>query len=525
MLKTLNVLKSNSFNNIKKKKYINNFLKKRNNSTAIIFNKRIKKNQNESNNINNSGSSTEKFDTKELYDMNFLQVYNLKRNKKSSDNENDKENENEYNKCMKYYFGKNFFVPKNIEKKYIELIKKNNNIQNDIPILPKEKNLFTQNPLLLEGRELNNYYSYYSTNKNNNNLFYSNKHIDFINKEKMYVEKALKEIQKKRNKKSINFKKSNKLKFLGLDEIDINNPINNEIDSTSENKSNSSKKNEKVLSLILNNKNNKKMNYTFFIREKKKLKNEIQDIKNTIHNTIDLGDIEKQRKKSRISLFIKKYNHKSMEKIFGNRNNIFTASKIGNNLNLNTNYNTLKKGSKSNFFYLTKEKNGKFILKNKLFSLKGYNYLLHDKNKINNINKKIEKIIEKENDFNILKNILLNETNQEKFLEILNNSNIKDISTRDLIYIAEIYKSKFDDRDTNIKNHFLDKTNDFNINTNREIFNLINHFEKKSKSIEKKLNYKKYLKTFQNLDKKILKIKNSFVKNRINTYINEALKE
>ena len=218
MSTVINYFNSKSRNSSNKK------YKKNNNSTTIIYIHKRKraKNSTEPNNIDNSSSDSsnpEKMDKEQLFNNKFLETYN---NFSVDKNMFKNEKINFYNKC---YLRKKFLIPKKIEKIYEDQMKIDKNIANDIPILSVEKNLFKQNPLLLDGKDLNNYYSYYLPKKNSDNLSYSNKQINFINKEKLCIEKALRLIQKKKHYMSVSNKSSKKLNFLGLDinDIDFNN--------------------------------------------------------------------------------------------------------------------------------------------------------------------------------------------------------------------------------------------------------------------------------------------------------------
>ena len=511
MSTVINYFNSKSRNSTNKK------YKKSNNSTTIIYTHKRKKpkNSTEPNNIDNSSSDSsnpEKMDKDELFNNKFLETYN---NFSVDKNLFKNEKINFYNKCN---LRKKFLIPKKIEKIYENQMKIDKNIANDIPLLSIEKNLFKQNPLLLDGKDLNNYYSYYLPNKNIDNLSYSNKQINFINKEKLCIEKALRIIQKKKHYMSMSNKSSKKLNFLGLDlnDIDFNKKKKESLKSKSVQKYNTLKKLNKELSPILKNKKHKNINIlnSLYLKyEKDKLKKEIRTLKNSINKTIDIENFNAQRKKSlKIrNLCINNYNDKSLKKMLENQN------KISNSTEKENNKLKLKIPNRNNpFLFITdKNKESKSQLRNKFFSLNGFNYL-------NSFKKtKKEKTYKTINNLN---SMLSNENNQEQFLDKLQNSKLSTIPNESLIVIAKLYMSKFSENNANLTELFSNKTNSFNINTNIEIYNLINHFQKKSKAINMTHKYKKFFQSINEIDKKMLKIKNNFIKNRINTYINEAIK-
>ena len=511
MSTVINYFNSKSRNSSNKK------YKKNNNSTTIIYIHKRKraKNSTEPNNIDNSSSDSsnpEKMDKEQLFNNKFLETYN---NFSVDKNMFKNEKINFYNKC---YLRKKFLIPKKIEKIYEDQMKIDKNIANDIPILSVEKNLFKQNPLLLDGKDLNNYYSYYLPKKNSDNLSYSNKQINFINKEKLCIEKALRLIQKKKHYMSVSNKSSKKLNFLGLDinDIDFNNKKKESLKSKSVQKYKTLKKISEELSPILKNKKHKNLatlNSLYLKYEKNKLKKEIKTLKNSINKTIDIENLNAQKRKSiKIrNLCINNYNDKSLKKILKNQN------KVNNSTEKENDKLKLKITNRNNpFLFITdKNKEKKNHLRNKFFSLNGFNYL--------NSYKKPKK----EKTYKTISNLnsmLSNENNQEQFLDKLQNSKLSTIPNENLIDIAKLYMSKFSENNTNLIELFSNKTSSFNINTNIEIYNLINHFQKKSKSINITHKYKKFFQSINELDRKMLKIKNNFIKNRINTYINEAIK-
>ena len=92
-----------------------------------------------------------------------------------------------YTKTKKYY-------PTKVEETFKDLILQYKNNDYKIPDLSDKKNLFNKNPLLLVGRELDQFYQYNekirSSDKNPKNKL-SRKHINFIKKEILFMEKMV----------------------------------------------------------------------------------------------------------------------------------------------------------------------------------------------------------------------------------------------------------------------------------------------------------------------------------------------
>ena len=96
--------------------------------------------------------------------------------------------------------------PTKVEETFKDLISHYKSNEYKIPDLSEKKNLFNQNPLLLVGRDLNYYYMYNDKNKKNNKKQKLNKkHVNFIQKEMVFMEKMIKknsEINESKNRES-----------------------------------------------------------------------------------------------------------------------------------------------------------------------------------------------------------------------------------------------------------------------------------------------------------------------------------
>lgn len=91
-----------------------------------------------------------------------------------------------YDKTKKLY-------PTKVEETFKDLIYQYRINDYKIPDLSDKKNLFNQNPLLLVGRDLDQYYMYSDKIKNNNNKKnkLNRKHVNFIKKEMIFMEKMI----------------------------------------------------------------------------------------------------------------------------------------------------------------------------------------------------------------------------------------------------------------------------------------------------------------------------------------------
>ena len=96
--------------------------------------------------------------------------------------------------------------PTKVEETFKDLINQYQNNDYKIPDLSEKKNLFNQNPLLLVGRELDHYYMYNDKSKKNNKKIKINKkHVNFIQKEMIFMEKMIKkntDINESKNRES-----------------------------------------------------------------------------------------------------------------------------------------------------------------------------------------------------------------------------------------------------------------------------------------------------------------------------------
>ena len=116
-----------------------------------------------------------------------------------------------YEKTKKLY-------PTKVEETFKDLIYQYRINDYKIPDLSDKKNLFNQNPLLLVGRDLDQYYMYCNKIKNNSNTKYklNRKHINFIKKEMTFMEKMISknnDIHNKNNKSKDNLYKDDSIDY------------------------------------------------------------------------------------------------------------------------------------------------------------------------------------------------------------------------------------------------------------------------------------------------------------------------
>lgn len=116
-----------------------------------------------------------------------------------------------YEKTKKLY-------PTKVEETFKDLIHQYRINDYKIPDLSDKKNLFNQNPLLLVGRDLDQYYMYSDKIKKNSNSKYklNRKHINFIKKEMIFMEKMISknnDIRSKNNRSKDNSYKDDDIDY------------------------------------------------------------------------------------------------------------------------------------------------------------------------------------------------------------------------------------------------------------------------------------------------------------------------
>ena len=136
----------------------------------------------------NKDKSLSSFKTNKSYNL----YYSSKHKKEKAFLTEQIKDENKY--FVQLYEKTKKIYPTKVEETFKDLILQYRNNDYKIPDLSDKKNLFSQNPLLLVGRDLDQYYMYNEKNINKISKKHkmNKKHVNFIKKEMIYMEKFLK---------------------------------------------------------------------------------------------------------------------------------------------------------------------------------------------------------------------------------------------------------------------------------------------------------------------------------------------
>ena len=359
-----------------------------------------------------------------------------------------------------------------------------------------KSNIFSRSPLLLEHKELDNYYLGLKYNKLKTDALnkYKQKYLLFLNKENKSLilsksllrHKSLKNVLEEENKKiNKNFSCSN---F----------EINDKFEKININCRNNVYNNREI--------NNKKI-------YKEKLKKEIKEDQNIIKKLIQTDKYLNSNIKSNRILFTSNLTPKrlSIPKLELNKINI-------NNIPINKIYFSSKRKKTENNFsrnFLTNKSYRNFS-STRRSSFSGSNKInlikINNPYHINVIN-----LFKKNNiNSNVILNNLLKEKNKSKFLEELQKINITKFSKKQLEILINYYcKTFLKFNDKKIKNILNTKNTDID----KEVFLLINNFVKKNNKISYNKNIKKEnnslsYKIIKDLDEKAFKLQRALVKNK-----------
>ena len=236
--------------------------------------------------------------------------------------------------------------PTKVEETFKDLILQYKNNDYKIPDLSDKKNLFNQNPLLLVGRELEQFYMYNEKHKNKdtkNKERLNRKHVNFIKKEMLFMEKVINknnEINKKsennltnnddieKNDDQINYRKE-KVNYFLIDSVwDKINETKLKQKSLEQNK----KKNERL----------KKMNKSQKIIKNNKI-NQSLDIVNIINN-----DNKKEKINIHSYITLNKYTNSNNKNRKNNNNLKNINSKCTLNNKTTSNFKSINSKSKLN---------------------------------------------------------------------------------------------------------------------------------------------------------------------------------
>ena len=370
--------------------------------------------------------------------------------------------------------------PTKVEETFKDLINQYQNNDYKIPDLSEKKNLFNQNPLLLVGRELDHYYMYNDKSKKNNKKIKINKkHVNFIQKEMIFMEKMIKkntDINESKNRES----------SYGYDDLDY--------------------KPEKTNILMVDSvwdkiKNQKKKQKQILIYEKRKQIERKNTFKSSKNFNFDLSN-------------------KSIDKIDGGKKK---GNKIINNYNLFNNYMENKKYLKLNSInnlttYNRNNSNSQTSTNNNDSTIKIFRRNLLNMNLIKKIeeNNKIQKEIEKIEKTSINKS--LNRNKHKSIVEDIHSSHILTKKFPFLIKYNKIEKDDSKDKeeeeeefiinsDKSINKKNKRKTNIFRNNQLEEIkkLDIIERKTSQNPTLNKLLkerNPKKYLETLSKVNLK-----------------------
>ena len=465
--------------------------------------------------------------------------------------------------------------PTKVEETFKDLINLYQNNDYKIPDLSEKKNLFNQNPLLLVGRELDHYYMYNEKNKKHNKKQKLNrKHVNFIQKEMLFMEKMI--------KKNTEFNESkNRESSYGIDDLDYKPEKTNllMVDSVWD-KIKSQKKKQKQLLIYEQKKQIERKNTLY-----KSSKNFNFDL--SVEKSTDINDDNGKKKGNKIinnyNLFNSYKNNKNKNKNYfklnstnnmtsfnNNRNNSISQTSTNNNdstikkfkhnlLNvnliqkieennkiqkeiekiekteINQNLNENKRKSIADEIHPSSifTKKFPFLIKynkierddskekeeeeNTIFNDKSLNIKNKKKtnifrnDKIDDI-KKIDKI-ERKTSQNITLNKLLKERNPQKYLESLSKVNLKTFNLDEI----EILMKNYCEKVLGYKKKDIDKI----VNVQKEGENVYQTIENiisktKKKSLENYNNKKDIKKSLQEVNNSIFNLKRKFIFGKTN---------
>ena len=301
-----------------------------------------------------------------------------------------------YSKTKKLY-------PTKVEETFKDLIVQYRNNDYKIPDLSDKKNLFNQNPLLLVGRDLDQFYMYNDKNKSpdiNIKTKLSKKHVDFIKKEMFFMEKMA------INSGEMNKKDKNSLS---------NNNDNNDMDDVIRHR------NEKINYFLVDSVWDKINETKLKIEEEKNKKNNIKlkllnkkNNKNIINKSVDIINNSKKNNKNKRSNKIEKNFINNINKTHYKYSSTKKSKKINNLKNINSNetieyFPSIDAIPKNVTF---KNKNSNSL--NKLDTIKLKNNLLNNINIKDDLFKDNEESIKLQKEINEIKNTLNNSNLIEK---------------------------------------------------------------------------------------------------------------
>ena len=463
--------------------------------------------------------------------------------------------------------------PTKVEETFKDLINLYENNDYKIPDLSEKKNLFNQNPLLLVGRDLDHYYMYNDKSKRNDKKHKLNKkHVNFIQKEMIFMEKMIKK------NSDINESKNRDTSY-GYDDMDHKPEKTNllMVDSVWDKIKNQKKKQKQILIYEKRKQFERKntsyknsKNYNYELSADKSL-DKIDDSgkkkgNNIINNYSLFNNYMKNKKYLKLNTInnLTSYNQNNSNNQESTNNNESKIKKFRHNL---LNMNLIKKIEENNKIQKEIEKMEKTAISKSLnrnkhksivdeihpssiftkkfpFLIK-YNEIEKDDSKdkeeekeeeqdIINSDKSINKkgkrktnifrngqlddlrkldIIEKITSQNITLNKLLKERNPKKYLETLSKVNLKTFNLNEI----EILMKNYCEKVLGYKKKDIDKI----VNVQREGENIYQTIENiisktKKKSLENYNNKKEIKRSLQQVNKSIFNLKRKFIFGKTN---------
>ena len=362
-----------------------------------------------------------------------------------------------------YNITKNLY-PRNIEKTFEDLITKYDEKKYIIPELSDEKNLFNPNPLLLVGRDLDNYYLYHS--KKGKIFVNDKKHTEFLRKERLCLENTVQQHY------DIEKNKENNNHNLILNKM-ISDSIHDKI----------MRHKKFLLSKNLFKRANNNVN-TF--------NKKIENFNNA--NGLNLSQSDKSLSQANNYLLKRK-------KIFRNSN---IAKKMKKKIKLLKN--DIKTSQKTIESMNCSNSSHQII---NSYSVRKKNTRSLDVRKTrNNISYKKENFYTKTGDL-LIKKLLL-ERNHSKFVDMLFNINIELLNKRQIETIIKIYyKNFYGYNDEQIEETFL------NDPSSKDIFKIVNDLVNRTKKPKKFYElFKKKKKKMENIDSEVYNFRKKFIEKK-----------
>ena len=454
--------------------------------------------------------------------------------------------------------------PTKVEETFKDLINLYQNNDYKIPDLSEKKNLFNQNPLLLVGRDLDHYFMYNIKSKiNNKKNKLSKKHVNFIQKEMIFMEKMIKKNsdinesknressygyddmdykpektnlfmvdsvwdkiknQKKKQKQLLTYEKKKQIERKNtLNKSSKNYNFNLSADKSIDKNDDSGKKkgniivnNYNLFNNYMKNKNYSKLNSINNLtsyNSQSSTNNNDSTIKKFRSNLLNLNLIKKIEENNKIQKEIEKIEKIAINKSL-NRNkhksiveDMHSPSIFTKKFPFLIKYNKIEKDDSKD-----KEEEEDIINRDKSINKKGRRKTnIFRNNELENI-KKLD-IIERKTTQNTTLNKLLRERNPQKYLESLSKVNLKTFNLNEI----EILMKNYCEKVLGYKKKDIDKI----VNVQKEGENVYQTIENiisktKKKPLENYNNKKDIKRSLQEVNNSIFNLKRKFIFGKTN---------